>query len=229
MCEADADRAAATLLLDRVASDRHAWTSDLLTTPQGESLRTVTGIEPTEPFTPWAVLRERAGRAGLRLHGKGWRRQEARKALELVKRASPRPTVVLLLRDADVHPERLEAMAEVRGHYPGLVVALGMPKPELEAWWLLAVGIHQRPETLAEVRKTLGHDPTRTPERLNPKREDSKTSTKRVCGALGIDRPLAEAALAKVALAALEARGEACGLAGFLNELGPATDALYAG
>jgi hypothetical protein len=105
---------------------------------------------------------------------------------------SPRPDVILLVRDLDGAPGKRAGLLQVRDHlaWPFVVVA-ATPEPEIEAWVVAGFEPCDGPEAAALriVVAELSFDPTRAPHRLTAHPNDAPRDAKRVLSRLaGGDR-----------------------------------------
>lgn len=129
--------------------------------------------------------------------------------------------VVVIARDTDGDPERLQGFeqAAAEGDW-GFVPVGAIAHPELEAW-LLAAFVPETPDEqakLAEVRRSLGFDPTLSAAGLKSGRETAKRDAKRIL-ALLIPHDDAHERLLAQPLDQLRARGGPSGLTAYLDTL----------
>ena len=136
---------------------------------------------------------------------------------------------VVLVRDMDNQPERRTSMESARAELADKLafqVAIAAPDPKREAWILHGYEPRNDRETtlLADERKRLGFDPITRPERLRGDRRreadqqdrDMKLVVERLTeGDYDRDR----LCLATTPLSLLKERGQATGLADYLDEI----------
>lgn len=144
-----------------------------------------------------------------------------RKVLLLFCHVTPRPQVVILARDLDGYPRRLEGIDQVRDNLPWpFRVVVAAPQPEIEAWRVSGftpTSPHEQ-ALLEALRKELSFDPTTESHRLTSHPNDKPTDAKRVFKRLcEDDRERGEACLAS--RATLRERGERNGAKAFLDEV----------
>jgi hypothetical protein len=225
VCEADADRRAATLLCDRVLCERVGWISPE-TLPY---LRRYRGLDDHEPFLKCANVKEIARRRRVIVHGfvGGEPRKPdaamAERALLLLAASEAPPGAVILTRDADKDKERRAGYEQARSaqDWPFEVV-VGVAETKRECWIL--AGYEPRDEAerqlLSRERKELGFDPLSSAELLTASEEGARRDAKRVLAALtGGDREREDAGLEERPLALLRQRGANTGLAPYLQEI----------
>lgn len=229
--EAQADADATSILADRVFIEGDAEWIDDETLP---NLREWTGIEPLTPYTRWMGLGALAVRHGVRTHGRGLGADgaAARKALLLVIQAQASDDdieAVVLVRDMDNQPERRTSMESARTELADNLVfqvAIAAPDPKREAWILHGFEPqNDKEETLlADARKHLAFDPVKNPERLRGDRRrgveqedrDMKLVVERLTEG---DHNRERQCLKTTPLSVLQGRGQATGLADYLEEV----------
>lgn len=215
-CEARADFEAVALLIERVVAVARPWTVG-----QFDALcrwATVDGAE----FTQWTVLKHafRSLRAfrQRQIWGAGdGEQQQAVKALKWLEYRERKPDAIVLVRDADKGARLAPYQAAAEGRAE---VIVGVPIVELESWYLngFEPGDAAESAALAAARRAVGRDPVARAHTLNPKREHHPASTKRILDALtGGDRDRQRACLERPSLDTLKTRGEASGLAAFID------------
>ena len=157
--------------------------------------------------------------------------------IQLMNLLDPRPDMLVMVRDVDRAHDR-EVLP--RRERSGVVEILGLARPEAEAWVLAALE-RPDPERVEALRRALGFDPTRNPERCNSAPSPSPGRTprdaKRVLRVLtrhaeelatAEPLPLPPEALEMLLegladrLAQLVERGAGCGLAAFCKRLSQA-------
>lgn len=221
--EAAADASTVQHLVDRQLSAAAAWATEELL----DSLRAWRGIDPDTSVTYWKKVPSMCRQHGLsvKTHGRFGGEpgapdaRAARRALLLFKRMGM-PDAVVLVRDADDQPERLTGLRQARAEAaPPDRIAIGVAKPEREAWILASFEARGAREqgAVAELRRELGFDPTRQPHRLggHGKREAKTVLHHLVHG----DKERELEVLRECPLPTLQQRGRECGLADFLEEV----------
>lgn len=189
VAEAAADVRHACALADRVfAEEGPDWMRD----QELHWLRSWTGVEPNTPYSTWRDIRQLSRQfpelSFLRRYITPGQKREhlpdyapARKAILLsaLLRKNSLPNAVLLVRDLDHQPERLEGMSAARddeqAKHDTLVVVLATPKPKREAWTLngfIASGKSEE-TTLAAICEEINFHPCEEADRL---RYSSQTS-----------------------------------------------------
>lgn len=128
------------------------------------------------------------------------------------------------MRDGDAQSDqRKKGLEQARQHSPlGVVpVVIGLPVTKRECWILAAFEpADDREQGLIEdVRKELGYDPRRSPERLTAAKAGATHNAKGILKALGIDPDREADCLRNVTLSWLLERGEGTGLTAFLGEV----------
>ena len=189
-CEDNGHFSAVTRLVDDTLVAAHDWLDGIL-----ESCRSWRGVAADErwykydaddvndlrPFV-WEGRRIRQhghiNGEPLKAGAGMWRR-----VLLLFCHSKPRPDVVVLVRDMDGYPGRLDGMSQVRDalQWP-FKVALATPEPEVEAWRVAGFEAQNPAEAnrLAELRKELSFDPPTQSHRLTSHPNDAATDAKRV-------------------------------------------------
>lgn len=226
VCEDEGHVRVTTTIADKALSEVEGWVADSL-----EHLRRWQGLteearwykydpEDAEKLMPVVVDGVRITGAGhiggepLKPEASMWR-----KALMLCADMSPRPDVVLLVRDLDGYPARRDGMTQVVDgiRWPFKVV-MATPEPEIEAWWVS--GFHpedaMEEERLRTLTEDLSFNPTTASHRLTSHPNDAPTDAKRVLAALTVgDEPRRDGCLADHGR--LLARGAHNGCAAFLD------------
>jgi hypothetical protein len=225
VCEADADRRAATLLSDRVLHETIEWIS-----PETlSSLRRYRGLGEQDAYLKCSSVKELAHRRRVVVHGfvGGEPRKPdaamAERALLLLATSEVPPGAVILTRDTDKERARREGYDQARGaqRWP-FVVIVGVAETKRECWIL--AGYEPRDdaerEILSRERKELGFDPRSSAEQLTASEDGARRDAKRVLSALtGGDPDREDACLEEPPLALLRQRGARTGLALYLQEL----------
>lgn len=227
-CEDNGHYTAATRLIDAALLERHTWLAGKL-----PAHRSHCGLEPDQPWykydpadandlRPIVVDGRRIAPSG-HINGKPLRHKAGmwRKILLLFCHRAPRPDAVLLLRDLDGYPTRLEGMQqaarELEWPFP---IAVAAAEPEVEAWWIAGFTPELPAEraALQDLTRELSFDPTRESHRLTSRPNDAATDAKRVLSRLvGDDPERRDRCLHDRPL--LRQRGLHNGLAPFLDEL----------
>jgi hypothetical protein len=225
VCEADADRRAATLLSDRVLRETIEWISPE-TLPY---LRSYRGLGDQDPYLKCSSVKDIASGRGVVVHGfvGGEPRKPdaamAERALVLLAMSEAPPGAVILTRDTDKERARRDGYDQARGarRWP-FVVIVGVAETKRECWIL--AGYEPRDdaerEILSRVRKELGFDPLSSAEHLTASEKGARRDAKRVLDALtGCDPDREDACLEDPPLALLRQRGANTGLALYLQEI----------
>ncbi len=225
VCEADADRRAATLLSDRVLCETIEWISPE-TLPYFRRYR---GLRDQDLYLKCSSVKEIARRRRVVVHGfvGGEPRKPdaamAERALMLLATSEVPPGAVILTRDTDKEKARRDGYDQARGaqRWP-FVVIVGVAETKRECWIL--AGYEPRDdaerEILSRERKELGFDPISSAERLTASEEGARRSAKRVLDALtGGDPDREDACLEDPSLSLLRQRGAKTGLALYLQEI----------
>lgn len=128
--------------------------------------------------------------------------------------------VVFAARDTDARPRADGARQAVDHRDWPFPVVLAHPHPEVEAWHIVGFVPDDDDERarLAEIRSSLGFDPTLQPHRLSSTSPDSKRDAKAVLHALAADDDR-KARCLDAPLDHLRVRGGDCGLTTFLEDV----------
>lgn len=173
LVEADADARTASALVDRLLAEAAEWIAD----GDLDHFRSWQTIY-------WKEVGHRCKEHGVVAHGgfgEAGRKPDARaarRALMLLSRLGA-PEAVVMLRDADNQPERLDGLRQAREdrrqHIDPSRVAIGVAKPTREAWHLAGFEAETEAETavLKREQERLDFDPTPHPHRLRRKGERS--------------------------------------------------------
>lgn len=225
VCEADADRRAATLLSDRVLRETIEWISPE-TLPY---LRRYRGLGDQDPYLKCSSVKEIARQRRVVVHGfvGGEPRKPdaamAERALVLLATSEIPPGAVILTRDTDKERTRRDGYDQARGaqRWP-FVVIVGVAETK-RACWILA-GYEPRDDAEREIlhreRQELGFDPLSSAEQLTASEKGARRDAKRVLDALaGGDPDREDACLEEPPLALLKKRGANTGLALYLQEI----------
>jgi hypothetical protein len=222
--ESHRDATTACALGDRVLVESAEWADGQL-----EIVRVWTGLG-SAPFFDLHLAHREAKRRGVATHGHfrdgpGFLdAQSIRNTLNVFADDAADNgdfAVVVIARDTDGDPERLQGFeqAAAEGDW-GFVPVGAIAHPELEAW-LLAAFVPETPDEqakLAEVRQSLGFDPTLSAAELKSGRETAKRDAKRILALLVSPDDAHERLLAQP-LDQLRARGGPSGLTAYLNTL----------
>jgi hypothetical protein len=225
VCEADADRRAATLLSDRVLRETIEWISPE-TLPY---LRRYRGLGDQDPYLKCSSVKEIARQRRVVVHGfvggqpRAPNAALAERALRLLATSDAPPGAVILTGDTDKQSGRRDGYDQARGarRWP-FVVIVGAAETKRECWIL--AGYEPRDDAERELlsleRKELGFDPRSSAEQLTASEKGAKRDAKRVLDALtGCDPDREDACLEEPPLALLRERGANTGLALYLREL----------
>lgn len=233
VCEKDLDMFTARDLADRVLVETIDW----LDQEHLPAMRHWRGLGPQESCLLWTTVDKEAKVRGIRIRG-GFEAEEshqfdartARRALILLSEIKPTPNAIVLIRDGDKQSEdRYRSLVNARNHaekdyLEGTPIVIGFAHPMKECWIL--AGFRPRPDSeeeeacLVSLRKELGFDPTKHPEKLTASDENAKKSPKRVLNELcGGDREREKLCWKETPLAVLRTRGKETGLAKYLEEV----------
>lgn len=222
-CEARGDAEVAQLLADRVLCDGIEWVDGVVEHVRRWGGERHLAGDADGWFVKWTRLKDWKGP---QVHGcygganKGeW--AQARKALVFTAIEHPEAKAVILVRDDDGKGRRAD-YETARAEVSGLAVVIAVPVPEREAWCIAAFepADPTEGERLAAETARLSQDPRQVAHTLNPKRESHPRSTKRVLDNLTADDRARELAdLRTLPLATLVTRGEAVGLAAYIDDL----------
>jgi hypothetical protein len=226
ICEADADQRTACGIVDRVLSQSVDWMQPELL----DALREWRGLTKNEPFLAWKNLHARADAANIRINGLFGGEPGApdafiaRRALALLTTQGERNIdAVLLLRDSDMDTRRHKGLEQARAQTSGLgPIIIGVAHPKREAWVLAGFDTATEDERsrLEALRRELGFDPRLHAEELTATKHGAKRDAKRVLSELSQDDHQREVVCwTEAPLEQLEARGEATGLADFIQEV----------
>jgi hypothetical protein len=224
--EDKAHHAAVTRLTDRVLEAHVEW----FTPATRDAVRRWRPLSPTDPYWKVANASAAARKLGLPLRG-DFSGQPAK--LE----ASMYRAQLLLWQHAHVHGQRIDAgfiardtdrkprkdgaqQAAESGAWPFHVV-LAFPHPESEAWPIAVfepVTGDDHARVRAEARR-LGYSPVERPERLTSNVSGAAGDTKAVLDALTANSAGTGDEWLDADLDVLRARGQACGLSDFLEEV----------
>lgn len=238
VCEAAADFRVASDLADRVVRAHIDWLDESLLAGQREWCQ----FEPGRPFVLWNTdIRSRLDEWVRRRGGRSLRPRSRFGGLQGAPDAAAADKVlqfatllagtealagVLLIRDSDGDPSRRRGLEQARASdsqrpWPFQVV-IGLAEPKREAWVL--AGFEPRDgderQRLDELRRELGCDPCTRSAELSARSPGSKRDIKRVLERLtGGDFNREEICWRCAPLASLIQRGEANGLASYLDEV----------
>ena len=227
-CEDEGHFFVVTRLVDSRLMAAHDWLDGILA-----SCRSWRGLHEGEPWykydpddahdlRPITIDGQRIAPQG-RIRGEPLQPEAGmwRKILLLFCHASPRPELVILVRDMDGFQERRGGVEQVRNGFEWpFRVAVAAAEPEIEAW--LVSGFTpdgpEEQERLDALRGELSFDPTTQSHRLTSHPNDARTDSKRVLEHLcGADQERREACLMDRAV--LRQRGGTNGVKAFLEEI----------
>lgn len=198
-CEDNGHYTVATRLVDAALLARHTWLTGKL-----PDHRSHVGLAPDSAWYKYdptdandlrpIVLDGRRIAPSGHIAGKPLRPEAGmwRKILLLFCHRDPRPDAVLLLRDLDGYPDRLDGMQQaaqdIEWPFP---IAIAAAQPEIEAWWISGFTPSTPAErgTLHALTRELSFDPTLESHRLTSHPNDAATDAKRVLSRLCGDDP----------------------------------------
>jgi hypothetical protein len=228
VCEAEADRALACGLADRVLVAEVDWIEpDSL-----DAYRHWRGHTPTEPFLRRQSVSDLAKERGIRILARDFGEEEellnareTRKALLLLITADHPPNAIAVVWDSDGEPERRHGMEQARRltRVPGIPIILGLAHTKRECWILAGFIPKNESEQarLDALRSELGFNPCARAEELTAKHSsEDKRNAKRVhADLLEDDREREEACWRNTPLDTLHQQGANTGLADYLMEI----------
>lgn len=157
--------------------------------------------------------------------------ESVRAVLLLFAESDPQPRAVVVSRDVDGRPARIEGLEQAANSRVWPFEVLGaLADPEIEAWCVAAFvpASKQENDALLSVRRRLGFDPTLYPERLTSGSATQKKDAKRTLDELNAGGRDADERLQDAPLTRLRERGQRCGLTRFIEQvetrLGPLLD-----
>ena len=239
VCEAAADFRTASELVDRVLCERVEWLEPTLL----PSVRQWWEYDSEHPFLLWPSLKETVQRLGLqrlrprsRFNGELGAPDAAAADIALQFAAwiqkSADVAAVLLIRDTDKDEERRRGLEQARildGHSWPFSIVLGVAHPRREAWVLTGFEAQDSGEAarLKLQQERLGYDPCANSEQLTASSKGAGPDPKRVHrdakrvlhDLTGGDFEREAQCWRSTPLARLKARGQANGLASYLQEL----------
>lgn len=226
ICEGPHDRSVVEALVERILKEEIEWYSG-----SENHLREWCGKSIGRELH-WKGIRERFRSHGfkrrslgsLHAHGDGL---AAEKAIHIIAFDCSPKAHILLQRDCDGQPERLEAMEQARKRYPDRTIIIGFAVDRIEAWILAAFEPKDESEesALENEKRTVGFDPTVKPHELVAKAKSAKKDPKRVLDSLlfwrGNNRGVYAELMKAVQWDHLEKdrRGEYCGILSFRKEI----------
>lgn len=233
VCEADADRRAATGLADRVLCREVDWIEPEIL----DGHRRWQGLGEGSSHLEWHQVWDLARSRGLKAHGHFLDEpgapdaRTARLALLLLATSFHPPDAAILVRDSDGQRELGLEQARRERNWP-FPVAIGLADSKRECWVL--AGFDPRTEaeeaTLAQLRQELGFDPRLQSEALSARKTGALRDAKRVLSLLvGGDFDREESCLAECPLEDLVERGQLNGLADYLEEIRTRLVPLFTG
>jgi hypothetical protein len=227
ICEGPADRRTVPGIADRVLSESVEWMAPEML----DAYREWRGLRRNQPFLAWKQVHTLAKEAGIRING--FFNGEpgapdafaARRALALLKVAGEDPIdAVILVRDSDSDPERMEGLKQARDEVspPHPPVLIGVAHTKRECWVL--AGFHPMDDAEKArheaLKQELGFDPCLQAEELMAQHDGAKRDAKRVLSLLtGGDIDRESLCWKECSFHQLEARGQKTGLVAFIQEL----------
>jgi hypothetical protein len=235
VCEAEADFRTASGLADRVLCEAAEWVSeDVL-----DAYRRWRGLDDAHPYLLWTQAARLAREAGFRVHGHfdgapgQPDAQAARRALWLIETRKDQLDGVLLIRDDDRQTARRRGLEQAREETSLICpIVIGLAHLKRECWALVGFEPTTADEhaRLSGMKQELSFDPRIEPERLTAKGHEDERSAKRVLRVLTNDDPEREAdCWHTVPLALLRTRGQATGLAEYLEDVRRQLAPLFTG
>ena len=233
--EAVADVRIACALADRVIREEGP---DWLREQNPDWLRTWSGLQPNSSHSTWGEIRQLSKRFPeltylRRPNNLGDKREPppdyapARKAILLsaLLRSEQFPAAIVLVRDLDHQPERMEGMERARDvEQEKIVVLLAAPNPKRETWVLngfICQNEHEQAE-LESIRHEIKFDPCREAERLRYSSQTARAerNPKEILQRLaGGNREREEKCWTETPLAQLRERGLKTNLSAYLWEI----------
>ena len=225
IAEANADFEQATGLADRLLVSEIDWLEDVYL----DSLREWIGDDPDGERLTWKSIPEQARKLGIKAQGHFDEKpgepdaQAARRTLAYLKRRFDTFDAVVLIRDLDNQPRRLEGFRQARQESTVRPIIIGVANAERE-YWVLAGFVPETEterETLKAERQNLGFHPCERSHKLTAWGDDeAKLSPKRVLKTLtGGNRERERKCWLETRLDDLIARGRENGLAAYLDEV----------
>ncbi len=224
--EAAADFTMATELADRVLCEQIDWLEVSLLDSQRNWISNSPRGEPLH----WKSIAKLARASGLRVHGHFQGEPgfpdaaAARKAMAYIRHVFGAVHAIVLIRDRDDQPERLNGLQQARdaSHSPTRIV-IGLANIERESWVLSGFLPQSEDEgsRLEAERRELGFNPCTHPHDLTAGKSDlAKKSPKRMLAILTSGDHEREAACwQNTSLSVLRERGRENGLTDYLKEI----------
>jgi hypothetical protein len=228
-CEARADAAIATRLIERVLQNKVAWMADA----QMQDHLEFRGLDDSDTYLRWASILRTAKQHGMYLpgHFRGLAgihedARSARLAIMLFQHFLEPLSAIVLLRDLDNEPKRGEAIRSVRDGLCGKPqIIVGLPNPKRECWVL--AGFKPQDETeehllneLKTGKDALSFDPITHAHCLTATGDTAKNSAKRVLEHLTRkDRDREAECWETAPLDDLKENGKKSGLSEYLDEI----------
>lgn len=224
--EAEADFTTATELADRVIVQAVAWMTDDDIVPAREWLE----FTPDGLRLSWTGIDNLALDAGIRVRGHFGNdpaepdAKAAVRAIRYVRLVYPELDAVMLIRDRDDQPERVQGFAQARAVDHGdLVIVIGLAIVTREAWVICGFDCQDESElvTLQAARKRLGFDPCLRSHELTAHKDiTDKRSPKRALLELTAgNRDRERQCWSDTSLPLLRQRGADNGLADFMDDV----------
>lgn len=226
VCEARADFETASELADRVLCESVDWLQEEDLDYQRSWLHhTTTGESLT-----WTGIKHLARNAGITIQGYFDNQpgaadaQLARRAILYLLTTFPDLDAILLIRDQDNQPERLNGLEQARNHdYSGKAIVIGVAVVERESWVICGFEPKNNEERdqLETERRRLGFNPQFKSHELTACSDDTAVrSPKRVLRQLaGGVRERERLCWTETSLDVLRKRGDKNGLAVYLREV----------
>lgn len=224
--EAEADFTTATELADRVIVEAVGWMTDDDIVPAREWLE----FTPDGLRLSWTGIDNLALEAGIRVRGHFGKdpaepdAKAAVRAIRYLRLVYPELDAVMLIRDRDDQPERIQGFAQARAvNHDGLPIVIGLAIVTREAWVICGFDCQGDSELvlLQAVRKRLGFDPCLRSHELTAHKDiTDKRSPKRALRELTADdRARERQCWFDTHLTLLRERGTDNGLADFLDDV----------
>lgn len=225
VCEADADRAIATGLTDRVLCAHAEWIEPVVL----DAYREWRGLSAGEPYLKIHQVPARARERKLRAHGHFESipgepmAHVARLAFLLLASADKHVDAVVILIDSDDDPARRKGLLQAREVRPWpFPIIIGVAHAKRECWVLggYIAEDELEAERIKALRQELGFDPCKVPHELTAQGDVDKRSAKRILAILSQGNHLRETACwQETNLATLVETGQATGLADYVAEV----------
>ena len=230
VCESRADFDLISCLVDRSLTENIDWIDG---TVVNDYRQWFADGSDQDLFYKWGSIKRLCREHRIKVHGHfngaagNPDAAAGRRALHLVRRlAGSMINVILLIRDQDDQPERLDGLQQSVTEFQSsfdLPVIIGLAVIEREAWLLSGFipSGQQELDLLEMVRKEVGFDPTSKPHRLDAAKDDlALKSPKRVLGILTANEYVRELQCTEVTpIDILKRNGTDNGLSFLLNDI----------